>query len=246
MRRAMIDLYGMSSPNIRKVVILLEELGLAYRSIHVAVFRRAQFDPGFTAISPFGKVPVIVDRDAGDLTVFESGAILTYLAEAYGDGAMLPKSGPARYAVLEWLTAQVAMVGPLLGQNNHFVLLPEEAGSYATNRYAEQARYIYRVLDTRLASVPYLAGADYSIADIATYPWGLYVPKHGLGWDDYPALKDWCDRIAARPAVIKADAAMAEFGKQDHQDLVAASTREIDSFFWRETTGPAADFSALT
>jgi GSH-dependent disulfide-bond oxidoreductase len=241
----MIDLYGMSSPNIRKVAILLEELGLAYRSIHVAVFRRAQFDPAFTSISPFGKVPVIVDRDAGDLTVFESGAILTYLAETYGDGAMLPKSGPARYAVLEWLTAQVAMVGPLLGQNNHFVLLPEEAGSYAANRYAEQARYIYRVLDTRLAAAPYLAGEAYSIADIATYPWGLYVPKHGLDWDDYPALKRWCDRIGARPAVIRADVAMSEFGARDHQDLVAASTAEIDSFFWRETTGPAADFSAL-
>jgi GST-like protein len=241
----MIDLYGMSSPNIRKVVILLEELGLPYRPIHVAVFRRAQFDPAFTRISPFGKVPVIVDRDAGDLTVFESGAILTYLAETYGDGALLPPSGPARYAVLEWLTAQVAMVGPLLGQNNHFVLLPKEAGSYAANRYAEQARYIYRVLDSRLAAVPYLAGEAYSIADIATYPCGLYVPKHGLSWEDYPALKRWCDRIGARPAAIRADAAMSEFGARDHQDLVAASTEEIDSFFWREATGPAADFSAL-
>ena len=241
----MIDLYGMSSPNIRKVVILLEELGLPYRSIHVAVFRRAQFDPDFTRISPFGKVPVIVDRDADDLTVFESGAILTYLAETYGDGALLPAAGPARYAVLEWLTAQVATVGPLLGQNNHFVLLPEESGSYAATRYAEQARYIYRVLDGRLTQSPYLAGEAYSIADIATYPWGLYVPKHGLSWDDYPALKDWCDRIGARPAVIKADAEMAEFGKKDHADLVAASPHEIDSFFWRETSGPAADFSAL-
>lgn len=241
----MIDLYGMSSPNIRKVVILLEELGLAYRSIHVAVFRRAQFDPDFTRISPFGKVPVIVDRDAGDLTIFESGAILTYLAETYGDGALLPKAGPARYAVLEWLTAQVAMVGPLLGQNNHFVLLPGESGSYAAKRYAEQARYIYRVLDTRLASTPFLAGENYSIADIATYPWGIYVPKHGLSWDDYPALKHWCDRIGARPAAIRADREMTEFGRKDHADLVAASTHEIDSFFWRETTGPAADFSAL-
>ena len=241
----MIDLYGMSSPNIRKVVILLEELGLPYRSIHVAVFRRGQFDPDFTRISPFGKVPVIIDRDAGNLTVFESGAILTYLAETYGDDEMLPRSGPARYAVLEWLTAQVAMVGPLLGQNNHFVLLPQEAGSYAANRYAEQARYIYRVLDTRLASAPYLAGESYSIADIATYPWGLYVPKHGLSWDDYPALKLWCDRIGARPAVINADIEMAEFGKKDHADLVVASRQELDSFFWRETAGPAADFSAL-
>lgn len=242
----MIDLYGMSSPNIRKVVILLEELGLAYRPLHVAVFRRAQFDPAFTRISPFGKVPVIVDRDAGDLTVFESGAILTYLAETYGDGALLPKAGPARYAVLEWLTAQVAIVGPLLGQNNHFVLLPDQAGSYAASRYAEQSRYVYRVLDSRLAAAPWLAGEAYSIADIATYPWGLYVPKHGLSWDDYPALKDWCDRIGARPAVAKADRAMAEFGKKDHADLVAASTREIDSFFWREDTGPTADFSAIS
>jgi GST-like protein len=241
----MIDLYGMSSPNIRKVVILLEELGLAYRSIHVAVFRRAQFDPEFTRISPFGKVPVIVDRDADDLTVFESGAILTYLAETYGNGALLPTAGHARYAVLEWLTAQVAMVGPLLGQNNHFVLLTDQAGSYAANRYAEQARYIYRVLDKRLSEASYLAGEAYSIADIATYPWGLYVPKHGLAWDDYPALKQWCDRLGARAAVIRADKAMTEFGIKDHADLVAASSDEIDSFFWREVTGPAADFSAL-
>ena len=242
----MIDLYGMSSPNIRKVVIMLEELGLAYRSIHVAVFRRAQFDPNFTRISPFGKVPVIVDRDADDLAVFESGAILTYLAETYGDGSLLPAAGPARYAVLEWLTAQVAMVGPLLGQNNHFVLLPQEAGSYAARRYAEQSRYIYRVLDQRLAASPYLAGDAYSIADVATYPWGLYVPKHGLSWDDYPALKQWCDRIGERPAVIRADAEMNAFGAKDHADIVAASSAEIDSFFWREETGPAADFSALT
>ena len=241
----MIDLYGMSSPNIRKVVILLEELGLPYRSIHVAVFRRAQFDPAFMKISPFGKVPVIVDRDAGDLTVFESGAILTYLAETYGDGAMLPAAGAERYAVLEWLTAQIAIVGPLLGQNNHFVLLPEEAGSYAAKRYAEQSRYVYRVLDDRLVASPYLAGDSYSIADIATYPWGLYVPKHGLSWDDYPALKAWCDRIGARPAVVRADAEMGAFGVKDHADLMAASTREIDSFFWREETGPAADLSAL-
>jgi len=199
----MIDLYGMSSPNIRKVVILLEELGLAYRSIHVAVFRRAQFDPDFTRISPFGKVPVIVDHDAADLTVFESGAILTYLAETYGDGALLPRSGPARYAVLEWLTAQVAMVGPLLGQNNHFVLLPDQAGSYAANRYAEQARYIYRVLDTRLASAPYLAGEGYSIADIATYPWVARHEWHRVDLKEFPAVKRWYDTIGARPAVVR-------------------------------------------
>jgi GST-like protein len=242
----MIDLYGMSSPNIRKVVIMLEELGIAYRSIHVAVFRREQFAADFTKISPFGKVPAIVDRDAGDLPVFESGTILTYLAESYGDGTLLPASGRERYAVLAWLTAQMAIVGPLLGQNNHFLLLPDEAGSYASRRYAEQSRYIYRVLNDRLSASPYLAGASYSIADIATYPWGLYVPKHGESWDEYPAIKNWCDRIAARPAVIRADAEMMKFGMKDHADIVSASAADVDGFFWRETSGPAADFSVLT
>jgi GST-like protein len=241
----MIDLYGMSSPNVAKVMIMLEELGLDYHLNHIAVFRGAQFTREFRAISPFGKVPVIVDRSVDNLTVFESGAILVYLAETYDDGTLLPKSGAARYATLQWLVAQVAVVGPLLGQNNHFLLLPREAESYAAKRYAEQARYLYRVLNDRLASAAWLAGNSYSIADIATYPWALYAPKHGLRWVDFPALKIWCDRMAARPAVARAEAGIRAMHSKDADAMAVATPAELDSFFWREQPGPEADFSVM-
>jgi GST-like protein len=241
----MLDLYGTSSPNVIKIVIILEELGIPYQTHHIAAVRAAQFSPKFLAISPFSKVPVIIDRAAGNLAVFESGAILTYLAATHGDGALLPSTGAARYAVLQRLVAQVATVGPLLGQNTHFMLLPSEAGSYAATRYAEQARRIYRVLDDRLAASPYLAGAAYSIADIATYPWALYLPGHGLDWADYPALKTWCGKIAARSAVARATTTIGAMGSDEAAAMEDATTAEIDRFFWRETPGPTADFSAM-
>jgi GST-like protein len=238
----MIDLYGMSSPNVTKIIILLEELGVAYRLHYVDVMRgRIEAIAG---ISPFGKVPVLVDRSAGDLAVFESGAILVYLAEIYRGEAFLPGSGPARYAVLQWLAAQIAAVGPYLGQNNHFRARPDQDGSYAALRYAEHARRIYRVLDERLSAVPYLAGDAYSIADVATHPWAGYVPRHGLPWSDHPALKRWWDRIAERPAVARAHAAStAAFGARDFEAVTGATAADQDRFFWREQPGgPAADF----
>ena len=238
----MIELYGMSSPNVAKVTILLEELELPYETRHVDVFRGPGRIGAIAAHSPFGKVPVIIDRRAGDLAVFESGAILTYLAERYGGEALLPPSGPDRYAVLQWLTAQVATVGPFLGQNNHFRLLPDEAGSYAARRYAEQSRHVFHVLDKRLAAAAYLAGDFYSIADIATYPWAGYVPRQGLDWGDFPALKAWCDRIGERPAVVRAAKVQAAFGPQDMAARQGASQEDLDRFFWRDRPGPAADF----
>jgi GST-like protein len=242
----MIDLYGMASPNVRKVVILLEELALDYQLRHVAVLKAEQFTPQFVAISPFAKVPVIIDRAANDLTVFESGAILLYLAETYDLHAqLLPRSGAARYATLQWLAAQIATVGPLLGQNNHFLLLPQESASYAARRYAEQARRVYQVLETRLRAAPWLAGESYSIADVATYPWALYVPRHGLKWADYPATKEWCDRIAARAAVARAESALEVTLPEDVADMQSATPEQIDRFFWREQSGPAADFSLV-
>lgn len=242
----MIRLHGMSSPNVTKVVILLEELGLDYALEYVDVFRNRT--GAIAGKSPFGKVPVIVDQDAGDLAVFESGAILVYLAETYGGEALLPASGPVRHRVLQWLFAQVATVGPLLGQNDHTRLLPDEAGSYAARRYAGQALRIYRTLDERLSEVPYLAGDDYSVADIATWPWAGYVPLHGLAWSDHPALERWWKRIAERPAVARATAAtLSSFAPRDAEATASASAEELDRFFWREETGggPLPDFAAL-
>ena len=238
----MIELFGMSSPNVTKIIIMLEELGVEYQLNYVDVMRN-RIDP-IAELSPFGKVPVIIDRSAEDLAVFESGAILVYLAEAYRGEALLPTSGPARYAVLQWLAAQIAAVGPYLGQNNHFRALPDEAGSYAALRYAEHARRIYRVLDDRLSVAPWLGGEAYSIADIATHPWAAYVPRHGLQWSDYPALKAWWDRVGERPAVVRAGAASATaFGVRDFEAVTAATPPELDQFFWREQPGgPKADF----
>ena len=242
----MIDLYGMSSPNVIKVILMLEELEAEYRLHYVDVFRgRTEAIDGK---SPFGKVPVIVDRSAGDLAVFESGAILVYLAERYGGEALLPAEGAARYAVLQWLFAQMAAVGPLLGQNNHFRLLPDVADSYGARRYADQALKVYRVLNERLASSPWLAGESYSVADIATWPWASYVPMHGLAWSDFPSLKEWWDRVGARPAVARTQAAAAKgFGTRDMEATVSASPEELDRFFWRDSPGgPQPDFEAYT
>ena len=238
----MIELYGMSSPNVTKVIILLEELGLEYRLSYVDVMRNRM--EAIAGSSPFGKVPVIIDRGAGDLAVFESGAILVYLAETYRGEELLPTSGPERYAVLQWLAAQIAAVGPYLGQNNHFRALPDQEGSYAALRYAEHARRIYRVLDERLSAAPWLGGRTYSIADIATHPWAAYVPRHGLAWSDYPALEAWWARVGARPAVARANAASAAaFGVRDFEAVTGATRAELDRFFWREQPGgPEADF----
>jgi len=228
-----------------KVTILLEELGVPYQLRHVDVFKGPGHTQEIVPISPFGKVPVIVDRSAGDLAVFESAAILTYLAETYGGTSLLPASGAERYAVLQWLAAQIAAVGPLLGQYNHFLLLPEEAESYAAGRYAEQARRIYRVLDDRLSAVSFLSGASYSIADIATWPWAGYVIRHGFAWADYPALRAWWDAIGARPAVKRAaTASAAAFGAGDAAAISSASPAELDRFFWREKPGPQPDFES--
>jgi GSH-dependent disulfide-bond oxidoreductase len=143
------------------------------------------------------------------------------------------------------LAAQVATVGPLLGQNTHFRLLPAEITSYATQRYAEQARRVYQVLNNRLREAPWLAGDHYSIADIATYPWALYVPKHGLDWADYPAIKEWCDQIAARPAVKRAASAINIVLPKDVAAMKEATPEQIDQFMWREQSGPPIDFSLV-
>jgi GST-like protein len=236
----MITLYGMPSPNVLKILLMLEEAGLPYELRHVAVLRGEGQAPWFRALNPFGKVPVIIDRtNGGQHILFESGAILIYLAETYAP-ALLPAAGPARWHTLEWLTAQIAYAGPMLGQMNHFQLLPSEANSYAANRYRDQARLVYRHFDDRLGQVPWLGGDEYTIADIAMHPWSAYLIRHGFDEADFPHLAAWSARIDQRPAWTRAHAAIPILVGDPS---MSASQAEMDIFFGRSEAGPPSDMA---
>ena len=199
----MIDLYTWKTPNGRKVSIMLEELGLPYEVHPIDFSKRAQFEPGFLAISPNNKIPAIVDRD-GPVSVFESGAILTYLAER--TGRLLPASGAARFEVLGWLHWQIGGLGPMLGQLAYFAVMSKEKVPPAIERFTTEAGRLLGVAERRLAGSAFLGGADYSIADIAAYPWLLAAStmlRDALGdaLSDTPALHEWMARIGERPAV---------------------------------------------
>lgn len=212
-------LYGMSSPNVIKILIMLEELGQDYRFEHVDLFSEGQFDDAFRALNPNSKVPVLeVD---GEPPIFESGAILIYLAERYD--RFLPASGPERYDVLKWTLLQVATVGPQLGQLNHFSNFAPSGQDYALGRYRREAQRIYSLLDERLAQSPYLAGTDYSIADIATFPWSDYLEKQGFDPSTYSSLQRWRDAIERREAVQRARASVADILTADQRCFSAGS-----------------------
>jgi GST-like protein len=196
---AMIDLFTAATPNGYKASIALEELGLPYAVQVVDLRGGAQFRPEFLRISANNKIPAIVDRAADDLAIFESGAILTYLAEK--TGRLLAASGPARYTALEWLFFQVGHVGPALGQLHHFASYAVEKLPYAIERFRNEARRVYGVVDRRLSEAPYLAGSEYSIADIANLPWLLGHARHGVDLADLPHLARWMGELKARPAV---------------------------------------------
>jgi len=207
----MIDLYAMGSPNVVKIYIALEEMGVAYTAHPVDVFGEAQFSPEFLKLNPNAKVPVIVDGDgpAGKpYTVFESGAILQYLADK--TGRFLAKDGAARYDALQWMMVQMTTIGPMWGQYVHFWRFALPGNPYALDRYRTQVRKTLDVVEKRLAASPYLGGGDYSIADIATFPWlrntGMFLGKQVES--DYPKIMAWVAGIAARPAVVKALAAV--------------------------------------
>lgn len=242
----MIDLYGMGSPNVTKVILALEELQLPYSRHHVAIHRGQQFEPAFLKLNPLAKVPVLIDERLGqDQPLFESGAILIYLAETYGaegGGALLPHAGAARYEVLKWLMVQMANIGPMFGQLVHFNLLPPKGNEYAHRRYLDLCKRLYRVLDDRLAQADWLAGGAYSIADIATWPWARYVEIHGLSWADYPALKTWIDRIEARPAAQRTLASVAANRAADAAARQSATPADLDKLFWRSGPGPVPLF----
>jgi len=192
----MIDLYTWTTPNGRKVSIMLEELGLPYRAIAVDINANEQFAPAFLAISPNNKIPAIVDHDTG-FPLMESGAILLYLADKTG---RLKGGGKHGWQVVEWLMLQMGSVGPMLGQAHHFLKFNRGKSEYAEKRYADEAQRIYGVLDRRLAEAEYLAG-DYSIADIATWPWVARYEWQDIDLHRFPHVKRWYVSIARRPAV---------------------------------------------
>jgi len=239
-----IQLYGMSSPNVRKVAIALEEMGLAYEAHHVAVFRGRQFDEDFLALNPIAKVPVILDPEgpAGGEPVFESGAILIYLAESYGR-AFLPAGGAERYAVLKWLLLQVANAGPAFGNHSHF-RLQAEANPYAARRFRHMAAQVYRVLEGRLGEAEWLGGDAYSIADMATFPWARYLERHGMDPAEFPRLVAWQARIAQRPAVARADEVIRRFGEQDHADRLASTPEERERLLGLHIPAPSEQAAA--
>jgi len=197
----MIDLYTWGTPNGRKVSIMLEEVGLPYTVHSINIGKNDQFTPEFIAINPNSKIPAIVDRDGPDgqpLSVFESGAILIYLAEK--TGKLLPSATRPRSVVLQWLMFQMGGVGPMFGQNHHFRRFAPEKIAYGIERYGKETERLYGVMDRRLGEVGHLAG-DYSIADIATYPWVSRHDYQEIDLAKFPNVKRWYDALSARPAV---------------------------------------------
>ncbi|HSE78426.1 MAG TPA: glutathione binding-like protein [Alphaproteobacteria bacterium] len=220
----MIDLYTWPTPNGYKLSILFEETATPYRVIPVDIGAGDQFKPEFLAISPNNKMPAIVDHDGPDgepLAIFESGAIMMYVAEK--TGRFMPADVRGRYRVVQWLMFQMGTVGPMLGQTNHFRQYAPEPIAYAVNRYTNEARRIYNVIDRRLGEAEYLAG-EYSIADMAVYPWLRGHERQGQNLDDFPSLKRWYATIEARPAVQKGLQLLAERRRVGPMD---AKSREM-------------------
>jgi GST-like protein len=210
----MIEVYSWATPNGHKVHIMLEECGLPYRVHPVDIGAGQQFEPDFLAISPNNKIPAIVDSDGPDgqpMSLFESGAILLYLAGK--TGRFLPDSIRGRYEVMQWLMFQMGGVGPMLGQAHHFRIYAPEKIAYAVDRYSNEAKRLYGVMDKQLAKQKYIAGSEYSIADIAIFPWLRSWKNQGIDWNDYPHLKGWFDEIGARPAVQRGVEVLATLRK---------------------------------
>jgi GST-like protein len=214
----MIDVYSWATPNGHKVHIMLEECGLRlnrdWRAIPVNIGQGDQFAPAFLKISPNNKIPALVDPEGPDgkpISLFESGAILVYLAGK--TGKFLPRNDRDKYEVLQWLMFQMGGLGPMLGQNHHFRIYAPEKIDYAIQRYTNETRRLYGVMNKRLESSRYLGGRHYSIADMAVFPWLRNWQNQGIDWADYPHLKAWFDLIAERPAVQRAVQVLADLRK---------------------------------
>ena len=222
--QAVIDVYSWPTPNGHKVHIMLEETRLPYRAHAVDIGQGDQFAPEFLAISPNNKIPAITDPvgpDGQPLSLFESGAILVYLAAKTGQ--LLPQGDRERFEVLQWLMFQMGGVGPMLGQAHHFRMYAPDKLPYAIERYTNEAKRLYGVIDRRLEKSAFVGGADYSIADVAIFPWLRSWQNQGVVMDDYPALKAWFDGIAARPAVQRGVQVLADRRKPITDD----KSREI-------------------
>lgn len=197
----MIDLYTASTPNGWKVSIALEELTLPYTVHRIDLGKSEQKQSEYLRINPNGRIPTIVDREAGDFAVFESGAILIYLAEK--TGKLLPSDAKRRSAVMQWLMFQMGGVGPMIGQAHHFLRAAPEKVPYGIERYSKETRRLYGVLDRRLAGAAFLAAGKYGIADMATFPWIARHEWHQVDLAEFPNVKRWYDAIGARPAVVR-------------------------------------------
>ncbi|MHB1607957.1 MAG: glutathione binding-like protein [Acidiferrobacter thiooxydans] len=209
----MLDLYYWPTPNGHKITIFLEEAGLAYRIMPVNIGRGEQFAPDFLAIAPNNRMPALVDADVeGEpIRLFESGAILQYLAEK--TGRFLPTDLRARFMVLQWLYWQMAGLGPMAGQNHHFARYAPEKIPYAIDRYVRETARLYGVLDRRLAQSPFVGGREYSIADMACYPWIVPHRDQQQDLEAFTHLKRWFTQMAARPAVVRAYAVGARISQ---------------------------------
>ncbi|MCE2518072.1 MAG: glutathione S-transferase N-terminal domain-containing protein [Alphaproteobacteria bacterium] len=223
----MIDVYYWPTPNGHKITIALEEMGLDYTIKPVNIGAGEQFAPEFLAFSPNNRMPAIIDHDTGGdpQTVFESGAILLYLAEKTGQ--LMPASGPGRVAVMEWLMWQMGGFGPMLGQAHHFNFYAPEKIQYGMDRYSTEARRLYGVLDRRLAETPWVAGDDYTIADLAIFPWSRTYERQGVDINDFPHVQAWREKMMARPAVEKG----MKVGAELRQDLSKLSKEEYQKLF---------------
>ena len=226
----MIDFYALTSPNVRKIFIMLEETELPHKTIPVDVWKGDNYDPAFRKLNPNGKIPVIVDHEGPNgrpYTVFESGAILMYLAEK--TGKFLSKDMAKKYEALQWLLIQLTSVGPMFGQWTHFKLFAPKGSDYSMARYTSELKRLYELLEQRLGQSAYLGGPDYSIADIATFPWTRNHDAQGVKWDNHPNLARWFNAINERGAVKAALAKVAAI-KSTRE---TASDDDKDRFFGR-------------
>ena len=214
----MIDIYSWATPNGHKVHIMLEEcgqrLGRDWQAHPINIGTGDQFQPAFLEISPNNKIPAMVDPKGPNgkpMHLFESGAILLYLASKFN--RFLPKSDAAKFETLQWLMFQMGGVGPMLGQAHHFRIYAPEKIDYAYDRYTNEAKRLYGVLDKQVQKHPYIAGKQYTVADIATFPWLRSWQNQGIDWKNYPALKDCFDRVSERPAVKRGGIVLAHLRK---------------------------------
>lgn len=223
----MIDVYYWPTPNGHKVTIALEEMGLDYTIKPVNIGKGEQFEPEFLAFSPNNRMPAIIDHDTGaePQSVFESGAILVYLAEKTGQ--FMPKDGPGRVAVMEWLMWQMGGFGPMLGQAHHFNFYAPEDVAYGKKRYSAEANRLYGVLDRRLEKTEWVAGDDYTIADMAIFPWSRTYERQGVNIDDYPHVAAWRQKMINRPAVERG----MKVGREMREDLSKIDPNEFKKLF---------------